>query len=150
MNIHRRVRNEPDVRPRNEPDVAFRFDHTASAARQARRLVDQILGQADEHLAWDVALVTSEMVSNVVAHTGDGGLLNAWDTNPFRVEVHDTSHVIPRMRTKADELGGRGLGIVDTLATTWGARETSDGKVVWAEFNRPAIALPSAGVRRGA
>ncbi len=139
-----------DGRPRNGPDVAFRFGHTASAARQARHVLDRILVGSDVNFAWDVSLATSEMVSNVVAHTDNGGVLNAWDTNPLRIEVHDTSHVIPLMRTRVDEPGGRGLGIVDTLATTWGARETSDGKVVWAEFNRPSIALPSAGVRRGA
>ena len=132
-----------------DPDVAFRFGHTASAAQQARYVLDQILVGTDANFAWDVTLVTSEMVSNVVAHTEDGGVLNAWATNPFRVEVHDTSHVIPRMRTQADVLGGRGLGIVNTLATTWGARETSSGKVVWAEFNWPETMPPAAVVRRG-
>ncbi|REE96357.1 ATP-binding SpoIIE family protein phosphatase [Thermomonospora umbrina] len=51
------------------------------------------------------------------------------------VEVFDSDLRLPRIRS-ADETdeGGRGLYLVDQLATRWGARPTSDGKAVWFEL----------------
>jgi PAS domain S-box-containing protein len=50
------------------------------------------------------------------------------------VEVLDADLRLPRIRTAAEtDEGGRGLYLVDQLATRWGARPTEDGKVVWFE-----------------
>jgi hypothetical protein len=51
------------------------------------------------------------------------------------VEVFDTDLRLPRIRTagESDE-GGRGLYLVDQLATRWGSRPTKDGKAVWFEL----------------
>jgi PAS domain S-box-containing protein len=50
------------------------------------------------------------------------------------VEVFDTDLRLPRIRSagESDE-GGRGLYLVDQLATRWGSRPTKDGKAVWFE-----------------
>jgi len=51
------------------------------------------------------------------------------------VEVFDADLRLPRIRS-ADENdeGGRGLYLVDQLATRWGSRPTKDGKAVWFEM----------------
>jgi PAS domain S-box-containing protein len=52
------------------------------------------------------------------------------------VEVFDADLRLPRLRS-ADENdeGGRGLYLVDQLATRWGSRPTKDGKAVWFEMS---------------
>src|SRR5215467_455840 len=50
------------------------------------------------------------------------------------VEVLDTDMRLPRIRSAAEtDEGGRGLYLVDQLATRWGSRPTKDGKAVWFE-----------------
>ena len=50
-------------------------------------------------------------------------------------EVLDADLRLPRIRSAAEtDEGGRGLYLVDQLATRWGARPTEDGKVVWFEL----------------
>ncbi len=51
------------------------------------------------------------------------------------VEVFDSDMRLPRIRSAGEtDEGGRGLYLVDQLATRWGARPTSDGKAVWFEL----------------
>ena len=51
------------------------------------------------------------------------------------VEVFDTDLRLPRIRSAGDtDEGGRGLYLVDQLATRWGSRPTRDGKAVWFEL----------------
>ncbi|HEX2313951.1 MAG TPA: SpoIIE family protein phosphatase [Thermomonospora sp.] len=51
------------------------------------------------------------------------------------VEVFDSDLRLPRIRSAGEtDEGGRGLYLVDQLATRWGARPTADGKAVWFEL----------------
>ncbi|QVQ50658.1 SpoIIE family protein phosphatase [Spiractinospora alimapuensis] len=51
------------------------------------------------------------------------------------VEVFDYDLRLPRIRTAtADDEGGRGLYLVDQLASRWGSRPTPEGKFVWFEI----------------
>jgi serine phosphatase RsbU (regulator of sigma subunit) len=50
------------------------------------------------------------------------------------VEVFDPDLRLPRLRTaRATDEGGRGLYLVEQLATRWGSRPTPEGKAVWFE-----------------
>jgi serine phosphatase RsbU (regulator of sigma subunit) len=50
------------------------------------------------------------------------------------VEVFDPDLRLPRLRTaRATDEGGRGLYLVEQLATRWGSRPTPEGKTVWFE-----------------
>ena len=120
---------------RPDPDVSFEFEHDPAAPRGARRALDPLL--ADDAFAESVKLAASEMVSNVVQHTADGGRLDAWDDDPLLIEVSD--HELTELAPVAEpsEAGGRGLLIVDHTADDWGVSKTSTGKVVWAQFRRP-------------
>jgi anti-sigma regulatory factor (Ser/Thr protein kinase) len=59
------------------------------------------------------------------------------------VEVFDTDLRLPRIRTAGEnDEGGRGLYLVDQLATRWGTRPTEGGKAVWFEIpikGRPGV-----------
>ena len=51
------------------------------------------------------------------------------------VEVFDADLRLPRIRSAGEtDEGGRGLYLVDQLATRWGSRPTQDGKAVWFEM----------------
>jgi PAS domain S-box-containing protein len=92
------------------------------------------------------------------AGPGPLGILGDWELSPFDegfggppgkdftlrlrlghesiwVEVFDSDLRLPRIRSagESDE-GGRGLYLVDQLATRWGSRPTNDGKAVWFEM----------------
>ena len=123
-----------------DPDVRLEFDNDVAAPRQVREALSSLFADRDDPLADVVRLAASELVSNVVRHTNSSGVVQAWDPRPdvpLRLEVEDFHPALPAI--VADPvLGGRGLRIVDTLADAWGVEPTASGKVVWAEFNRPA------------
>ncbi|HUB23666.1 MAG TPA: SpoIIE family protein phosphatase, partial [Streptosporangiaceae bacterium] len=57
--------------------------------------------------------------------------------NAVWVEVFDPDLRLPRIRTAAEtDEGGRGLYLVEQLATRWGFRPTPGGKAVWFEMPR--------------
>src|SRR5579875_2773383 len=57
------------------------------------------------------------------------GRSNIW------AEVFDPDLRLPRIRAAGEnDEGGRGLYLVDQLASRWGSRPTSDGKAVWFEL----------------
>ncbi len=88
-----------------------------------------------------VVLLTSEVVSNVVLHAGphrpnDEIVLCVELTGDLvRVEVTDQHPGTPRIDTAAgsDGLSGRGLLLLDVLASAWGVVPSGTGKVVWFE-----------------
>jgi PAS domain S-box-containing protein len=60
------------------------------------------------------------------------------------VEVFDTDLRMPRIRSAGEtDEGGRGLYLVDQLATRWGTRPTKEGKTVW--FEMPISCSPGEG-----
>jgi anti-sigma regulatory factor (Ser/Thr protein kinase) len=127
---------------RSPPDVQFEFDHDLSAPRGARQKLARWFKDPSDPIADDVELAASELVSNVVLHTDDGGTMKAWDPKPdvpLRLEVEDHDMRVPSSNglPPATDAGGRGLAIVDTVAGAWGVDRTPSGKIVWAEFTRP-------------
>ena len=128
--------------PRPAPDVRLTFGHDIRAPQLARLALSILLGGANESFANSadfargVVLASSEMVANAVTHTSNGCRLEAWNTDPFRVEVSDSDPRPPILNLEPDENGGRGLQILNSLATRWGTRAESSGKTVWADFVR--------------
>ena len=121
------------------PDLALEFDNDAGSPRKARRALSSMFTDPDDPIADAVVLTASEFVTNVVLHTDSPGILRAWDPKPdipLRLEVEDHHPVLPSIPVDP-AVGGHGLEIVGNVADAWGADRTSDGKVVWAEFNRP-------------
>ena len=79
-----------------------------------------------------MVLVFAELVTNVLAHAGPASTTVVTHEPPsVRIEVHDTSHVMPHVRNDT-QAGGFGLLIVSRLSRDWGWRPTPTGKIVWA------------------
>ncbi|WP_344595867.1 ATP-binding protein [Actinomadura vinacea] len=101
----------------------------------ARRMLRGALHEWEQpHLADDACLVADELVTNAVEHAARIALV-AYQTSEhlLMLEVWDDSPIPPVAKEASlDSLGGRGLLIVDALASTWSWRPVNGGKVVWA------------------
>jgi hypothetical protein len=104
------------------------------AAGVARAVVrDRLRGWGLEDLVDVAVLLTSELIANVVVHTGSApGLRLDRDGPRVRVGVLDASPVPPRHRRhSARAATGRGLDLVADLSDDWGWSPFGDGKEVW-------------------
>ena len=92
-----------------------------------------------------VLLTVSELVTNAHLHAHSSAqLMLTWDTRCLHVAVHDNSTDLPAPRPPSTEqLGGRGMLLVDALADDWQARPCPDGKIVHACFRPPVSARES-------
>jgi DNA-binding NarL/FixJ family response regulator len=110
------------------------------SAASARRFVDETLHRWHCDELFDVVgLLTSELVTNAILHAHSEIELNVSMTpDTIRIDVVDHSSAMPSPRTAAEEdTSGRGLGLVEALATSWGVDERPGGKSVWFELPRP-------------
>jgi anti-sigma regulatory factor (Ser/Thr protein kinase) len=92
------------------------------------------------------ALLTSELVTNSVKHSGSDWIEVAiiLGIDGLRIEVSDRNSRTIRPRTP-DVDGGWGLTLVGELATRWGVERHSGGKTIWVEFDlMPAHNVSSA------
>lgn len=117
-----------------------RLEAQPQSAASARRFIDETLRrwQCDE-LFDVVGLLTSELVTNAILHAHSEIELSVRLTpNSVRIDVADHSDRLPAPREAAEEdTSGRGLGLVEALATSWGVDERPGGKSVWFELPRP-------------
>ena len=106
-----------------------------SAAR-ARRIVEHAVEEAGLSALIDEALLlVTELVTNAVVHAGtDVELRVTAGAAQLRVEVGDRSAgALPTVNSVPSEEreGGRGIFLLDALATEWGTRYAAGGKSVW-------------------
>ena len=116
---------------------SFVLEQSPSAPARARLLVATALetwGVASDFP--DVALITSELVTNAVVHAAGDVVLTLDLTNRLlRIEVSDLSSDEPIMRdAEPSGAGGWGLRLVDALATGWGLEISPNGKTVWCDI----------------
>jgi PAS domain S-box-containing protein len=122
------------------------------SARTARRFVTDLLRDViAENLVEQAQLLTSEIVTNAVLHAGTRIDLSVTASPGWvRIEVRDGSSVALSMRHHADEATtGRGLEIVEILASRWGTSFDEIGKTVWFELGEPSegsAPRPAAGI----
>lgn len=111
----------------------------ASAPSMARQAVRSALAERSQLLIDVAVLLANEIVTNSVVHaTGDIELRLEDSHDSVRVEVSDGSSAPPRLGTPIlGQERGRGMLIVDALASSWGVRETENGKTVWFELDSP-------------
>jgi anti-sigma regulatory factor (Ser/Thr protein kinase) len=110
----------------------------ARAVRHARRFTGRLCARAgiDGDLCESAVLLTSEVVTNAVIHgRSEARLRVVVDTDHVRVEVGDDNSRHPVIQPPdADALDGRGLRLLDIVATAWGVRDDEIGKTVWFEI----------------
>jgi anti-sigma regulatory factor (Ser/Thr protein kinase) len=109
------------------------FEPTVDAPRLSRAFLREHLAEwgalSCEH---EAVLVVTELVTNVVRHAATPVRVHAeFEAPNLRVEVRDGSSVLPAVVDLVDEEYGRGLRIVQELATAWGVEHREDGKAVW-------------------
>jgi PAS domain S-box-containing protein len=137
---------------RTSPEDLYSIERSFPAdpirVSEARRLAGQTFEKwdLDPDQADLACLLVSEVVTNVVLHASPGSRHQARAGGEFTlrlrrgasavwVEVFDRDLRLPRIRTAGEhDEGGRGLYLVDQLATRWGSRPTQDGKAVWFEI----------------
>jgi len=122
-------------------DRRSRLAASAEGVSGARRFVRGVLaaaGAAPDRA--DIAvLLVSEVASNAVLHARTSIEVRVMAADGWiRVEVRDGSRVLPSMTDHDGEgMTGRGLVLVASLASSWGARPDAGGKVVWFEVGSP-------------
>lgn len=107
----------------------------ASIASVRRFAVAACRASGREELSDAVALLVSEVATNALVHAeGDVQVRVVTRGDVLRVEVADESPLMPKPRAAGLlEEGGRGLALVETLATSWGVTLQDHGKIVWFE-----------------
>ena len=112
-----------------------------SSATRARRLAREQLEASypTDTLEADrletIALLVTELVTNAILHARTPLQLTL-ESRPGRVRigVEDESNEQPSVRRyETDAVTGRGLALVEELASSWGVDVTPSGKVVWCE-----------------
>ena len=86
----------------------------------------------------DVLLCGAELVTNALLHGSPPVELEIELTDDvLRVAVHDArpGAVEKHRPMSSDTAAGRGLQIVETLATRWGVTPHDGGKAIWFEFD---------------
>ena len=111
---------------RGAPSIARRSIATTCAA-----------SGIDQDCCETAALLVSELVSNAVLHAGtDIDMQIVPEAHRLRVEVTDQrpNDTVAPIAAELDAPSGRGLKIVDALATRWGVEHTDGSKTVWFEL----------------
>jgi anti-sigma regulatory factor (Ser/Thr protein kinase) len=111
------------------------FPPTTASASAARRYVWSRLVDRQGDLPVDtIVLLADELATNAIVHTHQPFDLDVrLQRHGVKVVVSDTSHVAlpPVTGAQPDDLGGRGLPLIDALADAWGWQPTDAGKSVW-------------------
>ncbi|MET7679270.1 SpoIIE family protein phosphatase [Streptomyces sp. NPDC005423] len=123
-------------------------ERVAAARQQLRELLHDwtCADQVDS-----VVLLVSEMLTNVLVHTDTDALLTAEVTGEpggrrIRVEVTDAGDDLPHRRQPGElASSGRGLLLIELLATSWGVAPRGAGKSIWFELYEPDGPGPAAG-----
>lgn len=110
----------------------------ASAGEARRGLAEALRGHEPPAVVDTAVLLANELVTNAVLHApGRLELLAFTSGATVRVEVRDGSASLPGViAASGDALSGRGMALVEMLASRWGAEPFGNGKVVWFEVDR--------------
>jgi anti-anti-sigma regulatory factor/anti-sigma regulatory factor (Ser/Thr protein kinase) len=117
-----------------------RFHRSLSATPASAAIARELVAEACDmwglpYLLDAAEIVITELVANAVQHAG-GDLRLTLTHGPrfLHLSLRDGSPVTPVRKVPDPDQGqgGRGLMLIDALATGWGSSPTPDGKVVWA------------------
>lgn len=101
--------------------------------------MNEVLHRARVHHVDDiVVLLANELVTNAIVHARSPVELTVeLIQGGVRVEVTDTSPASPSRRVAGRlATSGRGLELVETMATAWGVEQLNgNGKCVWFEVS---------------
>ncbi|MEV0248231.1 ATP-binding protein [Nocardia sp. NPDC050712] len=128
-------------------EQALEFDLDATPAWEIRDAVRALLAPDTSVVVEDAILIIDEMVANAREHGSPPWRCRlGLHTTParLRVEVDDSNPADPHLRTP-DTTGGRGMILLDRIATSWGIAHYGRFKTVWAELPLDYPRLPPMG-----
>jgi anti-sigma regulatory factor (Ser/Thr protein kinase) len=111
-----------------------------SSATRARQLAREHVAECPPEVIDTVALLVTELVTNAVLHARtELHLVIETEPGVVRLRVEDHSPGTPVIRNYGtDDVTGRGLALVDMIATRWGVDPRPGGKAVWCEIDIPS------------
>lgn len=122
-------------------EVKRLFYGDASSVGEARLFVRDALSETDapEDVVESAVLLVSELATNVTLHARtDVRVTVRFEGESLWAEVKDWNSRLPQAcLPPEDATTGRGLQLVEAIASRWGAQRDSDGKVVWFELHVP-------------
>jgi len=128
-----------DEPPRPPRLARLRLRPELGGVRDVRDLLTRLVAswRLDGRLDQDaLKLAASELATNAVRHAEPTTVTVRYFAQGVRIEVDDASPESPTMRTSApNEVGGRGLRVVETVASHWGVETRPVGKRVWCEID---------------
>lgn len=136
--LHSAVAAEGDLEERSSAHRRFAaHDGAPSAAREF--VVAELSDSDDPALCDAAALVVSELATNAIVHGKSAFTVSVSAlARTVRISVRDGDTAAPVRRDgPLVDPRGRGLRIVDAISRDWGTTACYDGKVVWAELDRP-------------
>jgi len=118
----------------------------SASVPEARRFVADRLADLPQETVDVARLLVSEVVTNAVLHAHtELSLTLDRDDSTVSVQVADANPLLPVVRTHGSDAGtGRGLKVLEKLASRWGTRRTDSGKVVWFEISTGNTGVGSA------
>jgi anti-sigma regulatory factor (Ser/Thr protein kinase) len=116
--------------------AVFTGEGRTATVGEARRWARGVLTAWDaDGLEWELSQLLTEVVTNAVLHAGTAVrvvLEQDVASGRLRCEVSDDSPVRPRVRRHSTEATtGRGLQLLDSVASAWGVELLGTGKTVW-------------------
>lgn len=119
------------------PRVFLPLVESIASSRQFVESCLRRMGAGDQTVA-DARLIVSELATNAVQHAHTSFRVSVDESaGVLCISVQDMGDGRATLRVTpagSQALDGRGIGIVDSLATRWGCDLLTDGKVVWAEL----------------
>jgi hypothetical protein len=116
----------------------FQMGSDVRLVASTRAIVASALVSAKGPIVDIAVLLTDEIATNAYVHGGGEYMVTLdLDDVRVRVEVADCCPDPPIVyEPSIDREYGRGMAIVNALATQWGTERTDTGKTVWFELQR--------------
>jgi serine/threonine-protein kinase RsbW len=116
----------------------LRLPAEPTAAAVARAIVEAVGSDLPESILVDAKLLTTEVVTNAIRHARgtQAVIVRVRRNNVVRVEVVDQGPIFhPQPQTTSTPAeSGRGLMVVNAVASAWGVEPDEAGKKVWFEL----------------
>lgn len=115
----------------------------ARSSAASRQFIARALARWQlEALTETAILLTSEVVTNAIVHAQSqiAVTITRDDYRTITVAVTDRSRIVPRLQHHVeDSATGRGLGILDSLASSWTVVSEDVGKTVKFTLRHPSV-----------
>ena len=120
------------------------IDDGAQLSRVRAFVAEELRALERAGLIDDAVLVASELASNALLHADGIVTVSVTESGEcVRISVQDRTRVPPVMaRQSVEAMTGRGLRLVASLSTEWGAEPSEVGKVVWADLSESHASSP--------